>query len=138
MFKTSFLRYTLLFLFGGFLYCFFEVVARGRSHISMLLAGGLSFVLIGNLNKRKDMSLVGQMFLGMIIITCIELVTGMIVNVWLGLEVWDYSNMPYNFKGQICLLFSNIWFWLSLVAIVLDDYMRYWLMGEDKPHYKML
>ena len=105
----------------------------------MLIAGGICFVLIGNLNrKRKDMSLVGQMFLSAFIITGIELVTGLIVNVWLGLEVWNYSSLPYNFMGQICLLYTNIWFFLSILGILLDDYTRYWLMGEEKPHYKIL
>ena len=139
MFKNVILRYTLLFLLGGFSYCFIEILSRGYSHISMLIAGGICFVLIGNLNrKRKDMSLVGQMFLSAIIITGIELVTGLIVNVWLGLEVWNYSSLPYNFMGQICLLYTNIWFFLSILGILLDDYTRYWLMGEEKPHYKIL
>ena len=139
MFKNVILRYTLLFLLGGFSYCFIEILFRGYSHISMLIAGGICFVLIGNLNrKRKDMSLVGQMFLSAFIITGIELVTGLIVNVWLGLEVWDYSSLPYNFMGQICLLYTNIWFFLSILGILLDDYTRYWLMGEEKPHYKIL
>lgn len=139
MTKNKVIRYITLFLIGGFLYCCIEVIARGFSHISMLIAGGLAFVLIGNLNKtRKDMSLIGQMFISMIIITFIELFTGIIVNKIMGLDVWDYSNLPYNFQGQICLLFMNIWFFLSAFAIILDDYIRYYFMGEDKPSYKIL
>ena len=139
MFKNNFLRYMLIFLLGGFSYCIIEILSRGYSHISMLIAGGLCFVLIGNLNrKRKDMSLVGLMFLSAFIITGIELVTGLIVNVWLELEVWDYSDLPYNFMGQICLLYTNVWFFLSVLGILLDDYTRYFLMGEEKPHYKIL
>ena len=64
MFNSKSIRYILLFLVGGFLYCGLEIGMRGYSHISMLIAGGLSFVLIGNLNKRRDMSVVGQMFIG--------------------------------------------------------------------------
>ena len=139
MFKNNFLRYMLLFLLGGFSYCIIEFLSRGYSHISMLIAGCLCFVLIGNLNrKRKDLSLVSQMFLSTFIITGIELVTGLIVNVWLELEVWDYSDLPYNFMGQICLLYTNVWFFLSVLGILLDDYTRYFLMGEEKPHYKIL
>lgn len=139
MFKNNFLRYILLFLLGGFSYCIIEILSRGYSHISMLIAGGICFVLIGNLNrKRKDLSLVSQMFLSTFIITGIELVTGLIVNVWLDLEVWDYSDLPYNFMGQICLLYTNVWFFLSVLGILLDDYTRYFLMGEEKPHYKIL
>ena len=138
MTKNKVIRYITLFLIGGFLYCCIEVITRGFSHISMLIAGGLAFVLIGNLNKtRKDMSLIGQMFISMIIITAIELVTGLIVNKLMGLNVWDYSNMPYNFQGQICLLFINIWFFLSTFAIIIDDYIRFYFMGEDKPKYKI-
>ena len=58
--------------------------------------------------------------------------------VWLELEVWDYSNLPFNFMGQICLPFSFAWTLLSGVAIVVDDYLRYLLFGEEKPHYKIL
>ena len=137
--KSRLARYILLFLVGGFLYCIIEIMARGFSHISMLIAGGFAFVLIGSLNEwRKDMSLIGQMFLSMLIITAIELGVGLIVNVWMGLNVWDYSYRPYNFKGQICLLFMNIWFFLSAFAIILDDYIRYFLMGGKKPKYKIL
>ena len=137
--KSKVARYVLLFLVGGFLYCTIEIIARGYSHISMLIAGGLAFVLIGRINSiRKDMSLIGQMFLSMIIITVIEFGMGLIVNVWLGLNVWDYSYRPYNFMGQICLLYMNLWFFLSAFAIILDDYIRYKIMGEEKPKYKIL
>jgi uncharacterized membrane protein len=128
----------LLFFIGGFFYCGIEVFARGYSHISMLIAGGISFVIIGRLNKwRKDMSFVGQMFISAIVITLIELITGILVNKVMHLDVWDYSKLPYNFMGQICLLYTNIWFLLSGMAIVLDDYIRYYLMREEKPKYKI-
>ena len=53
----------------------------------------------------------------------------------LGLNIWDYSNMPLNLWGQICLPFSCLWFFLSAVAIILDDELRYNIFGEEKPHY---
>lgn len=138
MFKNRLVKFILLFLVGGFLYCGIETIARGYSHISMLIAGGVSFVIIGRLNKwRKDMSFVGQMFISSIVITLIELVTGILVNKVMNLDVWDYSKRPYNFLGQICLLYTNIWFFLSAIAILLDDYIRYYLMNEEKPRYKI-
>ena len=39
--------YTIMFFTGGFLYCALEILMRGYSHISMLLAGGICFVLVG-------------------------------------------------------------------------------------------
>ena len=79
---------------------------------------------IGLLNEsvKIKMSFVSQMVLSTFIITGLELITGLIVNVWLGWDIWDYSDLPYNFKGQICLLYSVLWFFASSVAIVMDDF----------------
>ena len=133
------IKYILLFLIGGFAYGAIENLSRGYSHISMFIAGGICFILIGELNERVswDFSLVGQMAISAVIITVVEFITGLIVNVWLKLDVWDYSDLPYNIMGQVCLLFTNIWFFVSLFAIVLNGYLRYYLMGEEKPHYKI-
>lgn len=34
--------------------------------------------------------------------------------------------------------FYFAWVGLSVVAIVFDDYLRYWFFGEEKPHYKIV
>lgn len=139
MVYNRFLKYTFLFLTGGFAYGAVENLTRGYSHISMLIAGGICFVLIGLLNEvySWNMSLLSQMVISAGIITTVEFTVGIIVNVWLKLGVWDYSSKPYNLMGQICLLYSNIWFLLSLFAILLDDYLRYFFMKEEKPKYKL-
>jgi uncharacterized membrane protein len=138
--NNKYMKYIFLFLSGGFAYGCVEVLFRGHSHISMLIAGGICFILIGLLNQifTWNMALISQMAISAVIITVVELITGIIVNVWLGLKVWDYSSMPYNFRGQICLLFTNIWFFLYLFAILLDDYLRYFMLKEEKPHYKII
>lgn len=135
---NRFLKYTFLFLTGGFLYGAVEIFSRGYSHISMMIAGGICFILIGLLNEiySWNMSILSQMVISAFIITMVELVSGIIVNLWLKLHVWDYSSLPYNFLGQICLLYTNIWFFLSLPAILLDDLLRFLIMKEEKPHYK--
>ena len=51
------------------------------------------------------------------------------------MDVWDYSNMPFNILGQICLPFTILWFFISILAIVLDDWIRYIMFDEEKPHY---
>lgn len=135
---NNFLKYTFLFLIGGFSYGGIEILFRGYSHISMFIAGGLCFILIGLLNEifSWDMAVISQMVISALIITAIEFITGIIVNVWLKLGVWDYSDMPFNLLGQICLLYTNIWFFLSLLAILMDDYLRYYILKEEKPRYK--
>lgn len=62
-------------------------------------------------------------------VTCLEFITGVIVNIWLKLGVWDYSGLPLNILGQVCLPFYFAWVGLSVVAIVFDDYLRYWFFG---------
>ena len=64
--------------------------------------------------------------------------TGCIVNLLLGFHVWDYSDLPLNILGQICIPFSIIWFFISGIGIVMDDYIRYIFFKEEKPKYFLL
>ena len=50
--------------------------------------------------------------------------------------MWDYSNIPLNFDGVICLPFSALWLLLSVVAIFLADSINYYVFGDTVlPHY---
>ena len=133
-------KYAFLWLVGGFIYIGMELASRGRSHWTMFLLGGVCFVCLGLINELIpwEMPLFKQMLIGMIIITYFELLTGCIVNIWLGWGIWDYSHMPGNFLGQICPLFTFLWFWISGAGIILDDWLRYWLFGEERPHYRLI
>lgn len=126
-----------LFLIGGAIYVLIELVYRGYSHWTMFLLGGLCFVLIGGVNEYIpwEMPLWLQAGIGAVIITALEFICGCIVNLALGWNVWDYSNTPLNILGQVCLPFAIIWFVIAHAGIVLDDYLRYWLFKEEKPHY---
>lgn len=112
-----------IFVIGGFAYGIIEILFRGYTHISMFVAGGISFSFMGIFNEFEKfrIPLLLQMLLSTIVITAVELITGLIVNVNMQLHVWDYSLMPLNFKGQICLPFSIIWFFLSGIGIYLED-----------------
>lgn len=116
---------------------FIEMVYRGHTHWTMFIVGGLCFYLIGMINEiiPWEMPLISQCLIGAVIVTAMEFAAGSIINIGLGWNVWDYSDLPCNLLGQICLLFSSLWVLLSLPAIILDDYLRYWLFGEEKPHY---
>lgn len=135
--KKAIGKYAILYAIGGLIYEGIEIAARGHTHWTMFLVGGLCFVLVGGINNwiSWDMLFELQMLIGGAVITCVEFFSGMIINVYFGLNVWDYSNRAFNLMGQICLLFSLAWCLLSAVAIVLDDYLRYWLFGEDRPVY---
>lgn len=109
----------------GFGYGLLEVIYRCHTHWSMILLGGICGITIGLLNEYyPKLRLVQQMLLGSIIITVLEFIFGFILNITLGLNVWDYSNVPFNLYGQICLPFSVLWFFLSFVVIIVDDFIR--------------
>lgn len=131
------LKMMVLFLIGGAIYVGIEVLWRGYSHPSMFVLGGICFILVGLINEYLpwEMGLLWQSLIGACIITASEFVTGLVVNVWFGLNVWDYSNLPFNLIGQICLPFFLLWIPLAYVAILLDDYIRWRFFGEEKPHY---
>ena len=121
----------ILFGIGGFLYYMIEILWRGYSHWTMFILGGLCFVLVGFINEVFQFQLVKQMFLSSVIITVLEFICGCIVNLWLHWNIWDYSELPFNIFGQICLPYSILWFFLSLLAIIIDDYLRHWLFGGE-------
>lgn len=124
---------------GGLLYVVLEMAWRGYSHWTMGLVGGICFLLVGAVNEVVpwEMPFAMQCITGAVIITAAELASGCIINLWLGWDVWDYSDIPYNLWGQICLPFSLLWVVVSGAAILLDDYLRYWLFGGEKPHYRL-
>lgn len=126
-----------LFLFGGVSYCLIEITWRGYTHWTMGIVGGFCFLGIGLLNNLIgwDMPLRVQMFCSAIIVTVTEFIAGVILNIWLGLNIWDYSNLPCNILGQVCLLYTFLWFILSLPAIFMDDVIRWKIFKEEKPHY---
>lgn len=129
----------ILFGIGGFLYYLIECLWRGYSHWTMFIVGGMCFLLIGSINEvfDWDMPIIHQMFYSSLMITIVEFFAGLLLNVILNLNIWDYSNMKFNLMGQICLMYSILWFFLSAAAIILDDYLRYWLFDEEKPQYKI-
>lgn len=105
-----------LFIVGGLGYNFIELLWRGRTHPSMFAVGGLCFELMGMIHTRSRRSLPIRCGLCALGVTAMELVSGCIVNRWLHLDVWDYSKLRYNLLGQICLLYSVLWLFLSALA----------------------
>lgn len=144
----------ILFLIGGRVYTWIELLWRGYTHWTMFLLGGICFIIMGLLNEHIfpwRLSLTMQSIISACVITVFEFITGCIVNLWLGWNVWDYSGLPFNILGQICLYFFLLWIPLSVVGIILDDWIRYWryiflkkwypwkpVKVRERPHYKFV
>lgn len=125
-FAEEFFRAAVIFLAGGFIYGAIEILYRGYTHPSMFVLGGVCFLWVGGLNSffRKKPPVPLQMIIGGLFITIAEFLCGLVVNVWLGMHVWDYSRLPFNIMGQVCPLFLIAWTVLSLPAIFFEDFLR--------------
>jgi len=109
----------------------------GKSSLYMFPLGFLTGIILGMFNEnssvRKNCNVFLQSLLGAVIITAFELISGLILNVWLGFNIWSYTVIPFNFLGQICLFASIMWFLLNPFIYWLDDMIRYFLFDEG--HY---
>lgn len=130
-----FFKYFILFSVGGLAYMIIEICFSGSTHWTMGILGAICFILIGLINSYFDLPLYKQMLMGTVIVTTLEFVAGVILNLWFHLNIWDYSALPCNILGQVCLPFSIFWFFLCLPAIFLDDWIRTSLFGEEKHQY---
>ncbi len=108
----------ILFSIGAFGYGLLEILWRGYTHWSMLTAGGICFVFFGSLcEKLKKTGIFIKGIIGGAFITLIEFIFGIIFNIILKKNVWDYSRMPLNLGGQICAVYSFFWILLSIIII---------------------
>lgn len=73
-----------------------------------------------------------------ILVTAVEFAAGLVLNVWLGLGTWDYSHLPFNLMGQICLQFFFVWWALCFLFIPVFDWMRWAVVGGERPHYRLI
>lgn len=125
---------------GGAIYYGFEMMFRGFSHWSMFALGGICLVFCawqGKWVHWRD-PLWKQVLRCTAFITVCEFVTGLIVNKWLHLAVWDYSDQPFQLMGQICLPFAILFSGLAALGILMGGSILHYLYGEEKPDYHVL
>ena len=109
-------QYLFAFLMGYFLYSLVEIVGRGYTHWTMSLTGGFVCAVLYHINRRETVTLMRSCFSGALVITAIEFAVGVFDNIIMHWEVWDYSEVPFNLLGQICLPFTCYWFVLCIPA----------------------
>lgn len=112
------MKYLLIFLIGSAGYSYLEVLWRGYTHWTMALTGGLCFLIIYLLNGIfASESVLFRSLVGATVITAVEFIVGVTVNIILKWDVWDYSSLPFNFIGQICVRYSFLWFLLCVPLV---------------------
>lgn len=118
-------EYGIMFLLGCFIYSLLEIAARGYTHWTMTLLGGIVGMLLYRLNGTAPRhTLLLQALSGAFIITALEMVVGVLDNLVLQWHVWSYREMPWNVYGQICLPFSVLWFLVCIPALGICEVVR--------------
>ena len=140
MFWKKVAEYAFLWILGGSIYFAFELIFRGFSHWSMFILGGICMMFFAFQGSASNFSepLWKQVFRCTIFVISCEFITGIIVNKWLGIDVWDYSDMPLHLFGQICLPFALLFAILCTLGILLSGSLLYKVFREEKPSYRIL
>lgn len=110
------------FAIGGAGYAIIELLWRGHTHWTMIIAGGICFIIFSRIAENlKDKPLIFKAALCALGVTAIELIFGVVFNLIFRMDVWDYSKLPFNFLGQICPLFTVLWGVLGLFFLPIAD-----------------
>ncbi|MCI8600159.1 MAG: hypothetical protein HFE45_01005 [Oscillospiraceae bacterium] len=90
----------------------------------MVATGGACLLLLYHMNQLWQREyLVFRCIKGAILITCLELAVGIVVNLLCRWNVWDYSNSPGNLLGQICPLYFLLWYFLCYPIYLLVGFI---------------
>lgn len=139
--NKALIKNSILFVLGCALYLMIEIFYRGYSFRLMGIAGGLIFLIGGQLNNKFSykLDLLLQCLIIAVATTVIEIIIGQLDYYFLHLNMWDYSNVPFNyFNGKICLPFSAIWFLFGFPIIFLSDALEYYVFKDDEqPYYRI-
>ncbi|MGI5958897.1 MAG: putative ABC transporter permease [Massiliimalia sp.] len=123
-----------IFSIGAISYSLIELIWRHYTHWSMGLTGGACFLILYDLYRHfSGWSLWKKCAAGSAVITSMEFLVGLVVNVWQKWDVWDYSQVPFNLMGQICLPYSFLWFLLSLPIVWVSGKINQLLVHPKKP-----
>lgn len=118
--------YFLFYSFVGFLLeVLFTRITRGEKKdrkcmlfLPLCPVYGLGALLIVHLPAAVRHRPVLLFFLGALAATAAEYVMDWFYETALGVRFWDYSGMPWNLNGRVCLLFSGMWGLLALALVL--------------------
>ncbi len=121
---------------GGYSYFLLELIYNGNSSWFSFVLGGICFTIIGKI-RLFNLNNIYKCIISGIMITAVELLTGIFFNLILNWKMWDYSLLPFNILGQICLPFSLIWIILSFPAIKINEMLAKKIYANKLPANKI-
>ena len=115
-------KYSLCFILGAIGYAAIEVIWRGYTHWSMMIAGGVCFIIFSLVAERfREKNLLIKAAVCALGVTAVEFVFGVVFNIIFKMRVWDYSGMPFNILGQVCPLFTLLWAGIAIAFLPLAE-----------------
>jgi len=92
-------------------------VNRGFLHGPFLPIYGSGAICVLLMTIPVKENLIAVFFMGMIGATVLEYITGTVMEMLFGIRYWDYSNVPLNLNGHICLFASLGWGIFSIIMV---------------------
>lgn len=113
-------KYAIFFATGAVGYAAIEVIWRGHTHWTMVIAGGVCFIIFSLVEEFfSERGILFKAMLCALGVTAVEFIFGVVFNLIFGMGIWDYSNMPLNILGQICPVFSLMWAGIAIAFLPL-------------------
>lgn len=120
--KMAYFMYFVLYSFIGFiLETLYTLITRGiliskKCFLINLLCPvyGLGAIAILACTKPIKQYKILTFVIGGAAATAVEYLLDFIYKEILGVSIWDYSGLPYNINGRVCLLFTIFWSILSM------------------------
>ena len=81
-------------------------------------AGAVSLIWV---LKRFNKNIPALFFFGIVIASAVEYVFDFVFEAICGINFWNYTYLPFNLNGRICILFSFFW---GILAILLIKVMK--------------
>ena len=143
--------YFIIYSFLGYIIeTFFQIINKGlfESKQSFLFGpfcavyGVGAIVMLLTLQKMKDNK--WRLFFGGVILgTVSEYIMSLVLEKLFGVVWWDYSNLPLNINGRVCVLFSIYWGILAVVLILyinpeIDKLINFLKMGTSSKKQKII
>ena len=132
-------RHLLRFLMGGGAYLLIEIVWRmlyqhRATHPIIMIPAGTVLMLLCFLDEKK-WNIFLSALMGMLTVTCFELVIGLIAIHAFDTYLWDYGGIPGNFMRVVCPRWSLIWYG-ACFGVVLGRRLFWRLLRRIARHKK--
>lgn len=115
-----FIAYSVIGWISEVIYCSIQerrLVNRGFLHGPLCPVYGFGALLVVFLLEPFAESVILLFFSALVLTTALEYVTAWLLETAFSTRWWDYSDLPFNFRGRVCLLNSVLFALMSLVGV---------------------